>query len=136
MIVEGTVRADAEEQESADVARPHPGDRQHQGGLGNVAPPAHRQRIDARAQLVHPRDATRARHLRERPGGGAGLRFRKLQGRGEHVGRDARRPGEPRASPVRLEQIEQREGNVTRVGGERADGALARLLDRPRLRPV
>ena len=80
IVVEGPMGADAEHQESVHVARPHPRHRQHQAGLRNVAPEAHRQRVEARAEVVHLRSATRARRLRERPGGGVALRLRQLHG--------------------------------------------------------
>ncbi len=123
--------AEADDQEAGAAGLARGGDREH-GRAGGRAVPGARGEVAEGAVELHHLPFVEVRRLGQRPGRGPVERER--EGGGRVPAPDPRRPGEG-GGPLllRVEEVEEGEGEVARVGGERGRAPLARVFHRPRV---
>ena len=127
IVVEQPERIETGDEEAGPAGFAARQDRQDDRAVGALLPcPAGKAGPKRRCQLGNNARLVIVVHRRQRPH--AGLVEREHRRDRGMIAIDPRRAGEDRAPAARLDQVDQRERQIARVGGERPRAALAGLL--------
>ena len=134
LLVEAVARAHSRHEHAARTVRDVRRDRHHDACVRRVRPRAGRNVGEARAEMFDDVQRLSLERLANRPSDRIGRRVAEVDRlRAHHTASlRSRHPGESHALPVRVEQVDQGERNVSGVLRQDVRGGGARLLGRPR----
>ncbi len=135
LLVEAMARAHSRHEYAAGAVRDVRGDRHHDAGVRRIRPGAGGNVEEARPKMFDDVQRLRLERFANRPTDRIGRRVAEIDRlRAQRTARlRSRHAGESHALPVGIEQVDQRERNVSGVLGQDVRRRGARLLGRPRL---